>query len=98
MLVGHAEIVLAGLLTTANPLHAVLPPLDVTFQEYPSVAEEIMFGKVGRVLSVGARLVHAHEALREVDVLCPLAVETGQDVSRGVQDGRAHATYAGMFC
>ena len=73
MLVGHAEVILAGLLTTAHPLHSVLPSLDVAFQEDPSVAKEIVLGKVGRVLSVGARLIHAHEALRKVNVPGPLA-------------------------
>jgi len=75
VLVGHAEVILAGLLTTTNPLHTVLPPLDVAFQEDPGVAKEIVLGKVGRVLSVGARLVHAYEALGKVNVPCPLAVE-----------------------
>lgn len=73
--VGHAKIILAGLLTTANPLHAVLPPLDITFQEDPSVAEEIVLGKVSRVFGVGARLVHADETLCEVNVPCPFAEE-----------------------
>ena len=97
MLVCHAEVILAGLLTTADPLHAVLPPLDIAFQEDPSVAKEILLGKVGRVLSVGARLVHAYETLRKVDVPCPLAAETRQDVN-GRDDGWTHATHAGMFC
>jgi len=79
VLVGHAEVVLAGLLTTANPLHAVLPPLDVAFQEDPSVAEEIVLGKIRRVFGVGARLVHAHETLGKVNVPCPL----GRDVLLG---------------
>jgi len=74
VLVGHAEVVLAGLLTTANPLHTVLPSLDIAFQEDPSVAKEIVLGKVGRVLSVRARLVHAYETLRKVNVPGPLAV------------------------
>ena len=74
VLVGHAKVVLAGLLTTTNPLHTVLPPLDVAFQEDPSVAEEIVLGKVGRVLSVRTRLVHAHETLRKVNIPRPLAV------------------------
>ena len=78
MLVGHAEVILAGLLTTANPLHAVLPPLDVAFQEDPSVAKEIVLGKVGWVLSVGARLVHAYETLGKVNVPGPLAVKQGR--------------------
>ena len=77
MLVGHAEVILAGLLTTTNPLHAVLPALDVAFQEDPSVTEEIVLGQVGRVFSVGARLVHAYEALGKVDVPSPLAVKQG---------------------
>ena len=75
VLVGHAEVILAGLLTTANPLHTVLPSLDVAFQKYPSVAEEIVLGKVGRVLSVGARLVHAYETLGKVNIPGPLAVK-----------------------
>jgi len=79
VLVSHAKVILTCLLTTTNPLHAVLPPLDVTFQKDPSVAKEIVLGKVGRVLGVGARLVHAYETLGEVDVPCPLAVETRQD-------------------
>lgn len=85
MLVGHAEIILAGLLTAANPLHAVLPPLDIAFQEDPSVAKKIVLGKVGRVFGVGACLVHAHETLCKVDVPGPLAVETGQDVREGMR-------------
>ena len=76
VLVSHAEVILAGLLATTNPLHAVLPPLDIAFQEDPGVAEEIVFGKIGRVFSVGARLVHAHETLCKVNIPCPFAVET----------------------
>lgn len=87
VLVGHAKVILTGLLTTANPLHAVLPPLDIAFQEDPSVAEEIVFGKVGWVFGVWARLVHAYKTLRKVDVPCPLAMEIRQDVSRGGHDG-----------
>lgn len=83
VLVSHAEVVLAGLLTTTNPLHTVLPPLDVTFQEDPSVTEEIVLGKVSRVFGVGARLVHAYETLGEVDVSCPFAVGKRQVVSHG---------------
>jgi len=83
VLVSHAKVILAGLLTTTNPLHAVLPPLDIAFQEDPSVAEEIVFGKIGRVFGVGARLVHAYETLRKVNVPCPFAVETREDVSGG---------------
>ena len=87
VLVGHAKVILASLLTTTNPLHPVLPPLDVAFQKDPSVAKEIVLGKVGRVFGVGARLVHEYETLRKVDVPCPLAVEIRQDVSRGRHDG-----------
>ena len=83
MLVGHAEVILAGLLTTANPLHAVLPPLDVTFQEDPSVAEQIVLGKIGRMLGVRARLIHANETFGKLDVPCPLSAETRQDMSCG---------------
>jgi hypothetical protein len=87
VLVSHAEVILAGLLTTTNPLHAVLPPLDIAFQEDPSVAEEIVLGKVGRVFGVRASLVHAHETLGEVNVSCPFAAETRQDMSCEGHDG-----------
>jgi hypothetical protein len=75
VLVGHTEVILAGLLTTTNPLHPVFPPLDVTFQEDPSVAEEIVLGKISRVLGVRACLIHANEAFGKFDVPCPLAAE-----------------------
>ena len=86
MLVGHAKIILASLLTAANPLHAILPPLDIAFQKDPSVAEEIALRKVGRVLGMGACLVHTNETLRKVNVPCPLTMEKGQDVSQGEHD------------
>jgi hypothetical protein len=73
MLVGHTKVILAGLLTTANPLHAVLPSLDIALQEDPSVAEEIMLGKIGGVFGMGAFLIHAYEALGKFNVPCPLA-------------------------
>lgn len=98
VLVGHAEVILAGLLTATNPLHAVLPPLDVAFEEDPSVAEKIVLGKVGRVFGVGTRLVHTHETLRKVNVPCPFAVGRRGDVSGEGHYGQTHATYAGMFC
>ena len=87
MLVGHTEVILTGLLTTANPLHPVLPPLDVTFQEDPSVTEEIVFGKIGRVLGMRARLIHANETFGKFDVPCPLAAEIRLDISYGWHDG-----------
>jgi len=87
VLVSHAKVILPSLLTTTNPLHPVLPPLDVAFQKDPSVAKKIVLGKVGRVFCMGARLVHAYETLRKFDVPCPLAVEIRQDVSRGGHDG-----------
>ena len=87
MLVGHAKIILTGLLTTTNPLHAVLPPLDITFEEYPSVTEEIVLGKVGRVFGMGAGLVHANQTLCKVNVPCPLPMEIRQDMSGVEHDG-----------
>lgn len=87
VLVGHTEVILAGLLTTANPLHAVLPPLDIAFQENPSVAEEIVLGKIRRVFGVWTCLVHTNETFGKFDVPCPLAVEIRQDMSRGGYGG-----------
>ena len=75
VLVGHAQVVLAGLLTTANPFHPVLPPLDVALQEDPGVAEQIVLRKIRRVFGVRARLVHAHETLGKVNVPSPFAAE-----------------------
>lgn len=83
MLVGHTEVILAGLLTTTNPLHAVLPSLDIAFQEDPSVAEEIMLGEIGRVLCVRACLIHANETFGKFDVPCPFTVEVKQEMSCG---------------
>lgn len=76
VLVGHTEVILAGLLTAANPLHAVLPPLYVAFQEDPGVPEEIVLGKICRVLGVWACLIHPNQTFGKFDIPCPLAVET----------------------
>ena len=75
VLVGHAKVILAGFLTTTNPLHAILPALDIAFEEDPSVAKEIVLGQVCRVFGMGTGLVHVYETLGEVDVPCPFAVE-----------------------
>ena len=87
VLVGHTQVILARLLTATDPLHPVLPPLDIAFQEDPGVAEKIVLGKIRRVFSVRTCLIHPNEPLSEFDVPCPLAVEIRKDVSRGGYSG-----------
>ena len=78
VLVGHAEVILTGLLAATNPLHAVFPPLDITFQKDPSITEEIMLGEIGRMFGMWACLIHAYKTFGEFNVPCPLSVEIRQ--------------------